>query len=311
MKKIIFLGVLAVLAACKSTISAENFSDADRVGIVMNYLASDGLKGRDSGSEGIEKAANFIVKSFKDNKIAPFYKSYLDTLTNFDIPAYNVVGFLEGNDADLKGEYILIGAHYDHIGIINAVSGDSIANGANDNATGTTTVLELARYFAKSKSNKRSLIFAFFSAEEKGLMGSQHLAAKMKKDKVNLYAMLNFEMTGVPMVDKDYLVYLTGYNKSNLAEVGNKYAKEKLIGFLPTAEKYNLFKRSDNYPFHEIFEVPSQTFSTFDFTNFDHYHMVGDEPALMNFQHMAQLVNKMIPVVQGIANSTDKEISYK
>ena len=184
MKKIIFLGVLAVLAACKSTISAENFSDADRVGIVMNYLASDGLKGRDSGSEGIEKAANFIVKSFKDNKIAPFYKSYLDTLTNFDIPAYNVVGFLEGNDADLKGEYILIGAHYDHIGIINAVSGDSIANGANDNATGTTTVLELARYFAKSKSNKRSLIFAFFSAEEKGLMGSQHLAAKMKKDKV-------------------------------------------------------------------------------------------------------------------------------
>ncbi|MBT8264419.1 MAG: M20/M25/M40 family metallo-hydrolase, partial [Muriicola sp.] len=201
--------------------------------------------------------------------------------------------------------------HYDHIGIVNAISGDSIANGANDNATGSTTVLEIARYFAKAKSNKRSLIFAFFSAEEKGLKGSQHLAAKMKDDKVNLYAMLNFEMTGVPMVEKDYLVYITGYNKSNLAEVGNKYAKENLIGFLPTAEKYNLFQRSDNYPFHELFEVPSQTFSTFDFTNFDHYHKVGDEPELMNFGHMAQLVNKMIPVVQGIANSPAKEISYK
>jgi hypothetical protein len=311
MKKFIFLGFLVVFIGCKSTISAENFSDADRVGTVMNYLASDALLGRDSGSEGIEKAANFIVQSFKDNKVSPFYESYLDTLTNYDKPSYNVVGFLEGNDPDLKDEYLLIGAHYDHIGIINAVSGDSIANGANDNATGTTTVLELARYFAKAKSNKRSLIFAFFSAEEKGLLGSVHLANKMKEDKVNLYAMLNYEMTGVPMVDKDYLVYVTGFNKSNMAEIGNKYAKENLIGFLPTAEKYNLFQRSDNYPFHEILEVPSQTFSTFDFTNFDHYHQVGDEPALMNFKHMAQLVNKMIPVVQGIANSEEKEISYK
>ncbi|NNE02630.1 MAG: M20/M25/M40 family metallo-hydrolase [Eudoraea sp.] len=311
MKKIIFLGLLGILAGCKSTISAENFSDAEKVGTIMNYLSSDELKGRDSGSEGIEMAANYIVNSFKDHRIAPFYESYLDTLSNYEKAAFNVVGFLEGNDEDLKKEYILIGAHYDHIGIVNAISGDSIANGANDNATGSTTVLEIARYFAKAKSNKRSLIFAFFSAEEKGLKGSQHLAAKMKEDKVNLYAMLNFEMTGVPMVEKDYLVYITGYNKSNLAEVGNKYAKENLIGFLPTAEKYNLFQRSDNYPFHELFEVPSQTFSTFDFTYFDHYHKVGDEPELMNFRHMAQLVNKMIPVVQGIANSPAKEISYK
>lgn len=311
MKKFIFLGLLGVLAACKSTMTAENFSDADKVGTIMNYLSSDDLKGRDSGSEGIEMAANYIVKSFKDHRIAPFYESYLDTLSNYEKPAYNVVGFLEGNDANLKKEYILIGAHYDHIGVVNAISGDSIANGANDNATGSTTVMEIARYFAKAKSNKRSLIFAFFSAEEKGLKGSQHLAAKMKEDKVNLYTMLNFEMTGVPMVEKDYLVYLTGYNKSNLAEVGNKYAKENLIGFLPTAEKYNLFMRSDNYPFHELFEIPSQTFSTFDFTNFEHYHKVGDEPALMNFEHMAQLVNKLIPVVQGIANSPEKEISYK
>ena len=119
----------------------------------------------------------------------------------------------------MKDEYILIGAHYDHIGIIDPENGDNIANGANDNASGTISVLELARYFGTHKTNKRSLIFALFSAEEKGLLGSKHLAKKLKEEDLNLYTMLNFEMTGVPMNQKDYTVYITGYEMSNLAEV--------------------------------------------------------------------------------------------
>ena len=105
-------------------------------------------------------------------------------------------------------------------------------------------------------------------------------------------------------------MYVTGYEKSNLAEVSNKYANEKLIGFLPTAKEMNLFKRSDNYPFHEEFKVPSQTYCTFDFTNFNHYHKVGDENKLMDFGHMATLVNKIIPVLEGVVNSPVKEIKY-
>jgi len=112
------------------------------------------------------------------------------------------------------------------------------------------------------------------------------------------------------MINKDHLLYLTGYKLSNLAEVSNAYAKEKLIGYLPKAKEFNLFKRSDNYPFHEIFKVPSQTYCTFDFTNFEHYHKVGDEVDLMDFEHMANVVNKMIPVVEGIANSPVQEIKY-
>lgn len=222
--------------------------------------------------------------------------------------AYNIVGVVEGNDPKLKNQFIIIGAHYDHIGLIKAVHGDEIANGANDNATGTSTVLELARYFGNAKTNKRSIIFALFSAEEKGLLGSKHLAKKLKDENLNLYVMLNFEMTGVPLVDKDYEMYLTGYENSNLAEVVNTYANEKFAGFLPKAKEFNLFQRSDNYPFHTEFNVPSQTFSTFDFTNFDHYHGVDDEAELMNFEHMAVLVNKVIPVIEGIANAGTKEI---
>ena len=288
-----------------------SFSNSTGVGEIISFLSSNGLKGRDSGSEGIAKAADFIEKVFLNNGVAPYFNSYRDTLSNFSEPAYNMVGFVEGSDPELKKEFLVVGAHYDHIGVIKAVAGDSIANGANDNASGTTTVLELARYFGNAKTNKRSIIFALFSAEEKGLLGSIHLAKKLKEENLNLYAMLNFEMVGVPLKEKDYFMYVTGYEASNLAEVSNNYAKENLIGFLPTAKEFDLFKRSDNYPFHTEFGVPSQTYCTFDFTNFDHYHKVGDEVSLMDFEHMAAVVNKTIPVLEGIANASSQELKYK
>lgn len=283
----------------------------ERIEEIMTYLSSDELKGRDSGSEGIDRAARYIEAIFRTNNIAPFFKTYRDTLSNFDKPAFNVVGYLEGADVKLKNEFIIIGAHYDHIGIVEAKDGDSIANGANDNASGTTTVLELARHFGNAKRNRRSIIFALFSAEEKGLLGSKHLAKKLKAQNLDLYTMLNFEMVGVPLVDKNYFMYVTGYEESNLAGVGNMYVGSNLIGYLPKAKEFNLFKRSDNYAFHEVFNVPSQTFSTFDFTNFDHYHQVGDEAELMDFDHMANVVKKSIPLIKSVSNSMTKMIKYK
>lgn len=292
----------------KSTKSNNTFTEAERIGEIMNYLASNDMKGREAGSEGIEMAATYIENYFKSYGVQPYFESYRDTLSNFKKPAYNIVGVVEGNDPELKDEFILIGAHYDHIGTIKPENGDAIANGANDNASGTTSVLEMARYFGTQKTNKRSLIFALFSAEEKGLLGSKHLAKKLKEWDLNLYTMLNFEMTGVPLQDKDYIMYITGYDMSNLAEVSNGYAKENLVGFLPTAKEFNLYQRSDNYPFHEEFGVPSHTFCTFDFTNFNHYHKVGDENSLMDFEHMATLVNKTIPVIENITNAPAQEI---
>ncbi len=294
----------------KTPKTIKGFTNSSNVREIMDFLASDDLEGRESGTEGIEKAAQFIEGFFKNNRIKPYFVSYRDTLLNFEKPSYNIVGIVEGSDSKLKNEFIVIGAHYDHIGIKSPVNGDAIANGANDNAAGSTTALELARYFGTTKSNKRSLVFALFSAEEKGLLGSKHLARKLKEHGFDLYAMLNFEMVGVPLVGKDYVVYASGYERSNLAQVCNKYAKGKLVGFLPTAKEFSLFTRSDNYPFHKEFGVPSHTFSTFDFTNFNHYHKVSDEVSLMDFDHMTSLINKFIPVVEGIANSSEQEIKY-
>lgn len=299
----VLLSMGFLLVSCGSRIPSSKKMDE-----VVTFLASDELKGRDTGSEGIEKAAVFLEDELKAYGVPPYFKSFRDTLTNMSTVAFNIVGVIQGTDPKLKDEYILLGAHYDHIGVVPPKEGDEIANGANDNASGTSTVLELARYFGKQKGSKRSLIFAFFSAEEKGLLGSKHLATALKDAGVNLYAMLNFEMTGVPMQGKDYMLYLTGYEKSNLAEVANTYAGANLVGFLPKAEEFNLFQRSDNYAFWEVFGVPSHTFSSFDFENYNFYHQPGDASALMDFEHMSEVVSRMIPVIQGIANSANAEI---
>ena len=280
----------------------------DNVAKTLSYLASDELEGRDSGSIGIEKAAVFLEGILKKNGIKPYFKTYRDTLSNYNKPSYNIVGYLEGNDPKLKNEFVIIGAHYDHIGRIAAVNGDDIANGANDNASGTTAVTEVAKYFAKFKNNKRSILFVFFSAEEKGLLGSKHLAAKLKTQKMNLYFMFNFEMIGVPMVDKGMDFYLTGFGRSTMASKMNEYAGDKFIGFSPVEMRYMLFRASDNYPFFTEFNVPAHTVSTFDFENFDFYHQPGDEFELMDTKHMTNVISKTIPVLEKMINTPNKEI---
>ena len=291
--------------------ATDAFSNPSEIAATMNLLASDELQGRETGSEGIEQAAVFLEGRLKDHGISPYFQSYRDTLSNSRDVAYNIVGVLEGSDPKLKKEFLVIGAHYDHIGVVPEKDGDGIANGANDNASGTATVLELARYFGSHGPPRRSIIFAFFSAEEKGLLGSKHLAGVLKEQGLDLYAMLNFEMTGGPLEDKGYLTYLTGFRRSNLAEVCNAYGGADLVGFLPAAGEYNLFERSDNYAFFEEFGVPAHTFSTFDFENYDYYHQPGDEVSRLDLDHMASLVNRMIPAIQGIANRAERQITAK
>ncbi|MDT0689226.1 M20/M25/M40 family metallo-hydrolase [Salegentibacter sp. F188] len=274
----------------------------------LRFLASDELQGRATGTEGIEKAATFIEEYFKEYDVAPYFENYRDRFEVEGKEAFNVVGFLEGNDQELKDEFIIIGAHYDHIGFGEAVENDSIANGANDNAAGTVAVMELARRFAEKENNARSLLFILFSGEELGLTGAKHIAQKLKAKNLDLYAVVNLEMIGVPMEEKDHLAYLTGYENSNYAEKFNEYVGEKVLGFLPQAKEYNLFQRSDNYPFFEEFNIPSQTISTFDFTNYDYYHHVSDEADNMDFQHMANLIEAIFPAISKMANTEEKEI---
>lgn len=286
----------------QSSIAVEN------VKLSLEYLASDELEGRNTGTKGIEKAAVFIEDFFKKNNVRPYFETYRDSFKLKDIVGYNIVGYIEGNDPILKNEFIILGAHYDHIGTAKEVNGDIIANGANDDASGTVAVMEWAKYFAKAKTNKRSMLFTLYAAEEMGLKGSGHLAKRLKNENLNLYTMINFEMIGVSRAKDEVMAYVTGYNTSNIAKKLNNYAASEIIGFFSKAKQFQLFKRSDNYPFYKEFKVPAHAISTFDFTNFDYYHHVDDEADKIDFEHMASFINKMIPAIEGMVNTPSKEI---
>jgi Zn-dependent M28 family amino/carboxypeptidase len=184
-----------------------------------------------------------------------------------------------------------------------------VYNGANDDASGTTTVAELVQYFAKNKS-KRSILFCFFSAEEAGLLGSRSLAAKLKAKNFNMYAMLNFEMVGVPM-KRDILAYVTGWHMSNMGDKINEYSGKKLVGYLDVEMKYQLFRRSDNYSFYKEFNKPAQTICTFDFENFDYYHKVEDDFEHMNIAAMTHFIQEVIPVADKMVNAPAGDIVMK
>lgn len=275
----------------------------------MEYLASDELEGRATGSEGIEKAAVFIENYFKKNNIKPYFETYRDTFKLGDIIGYNVVGMIEGNDPKLKDEFIILGGHYDHIGEGKEVNGDKIANGANDDASGTIAAMGFGKHFANSKTNKRSILITLYAAEEMGLKGSAHLAKRLKDNGLNAYTMINFEMIGVPRSEDKTMAYMSGYNRSNFAPILNKYAGEEVVGFFPKAKEFNLFFRSDNFPFYKEFNMPAHAISTFDFTNFEYYHHVDDEADKMDYNHMASFINKMIPGLEGMMNAPTKEVT--
>jgi len=315
MKRTLFLLVAISCSAlsCAQKSAVKNYKvDEKSVAATLKFLSSDELQGRDAGSKGLEQAAQYLEDVFVKNGVKPYFATYKDTLTNFEKTTYNVVGYLEGTDPKLKNEFVVFGAHYDHIGtLLDAAAGaDNIYNGANDDASGVTTVSELVNYFGKAKNNKRSILFCYFSGEEKGLLGSQSLATKLKAQNFNLYAMLNFEMVGVAM-NRDIMAYLTGYGMSTMGEKINEYAGKKLIGYLDVEMKYQLFRRSDNYSFYNEFQKPSQTICTFDFENFAYYHQVEDDFEHMDTKHMTAFIQEMVPVTDKMVNAPANDIVMK
>jgi Zn-dependent M28 family amino/carboxypeptidase len=313
MRKLLFLFPF-IFFGCKSNSPVANSEinykiKTEDVSSTLKYLSSDELEGRETGTMGIEKAAVYLEDFFRKNDVKPYFSSYRDTLSTFKTaPAYNIVGYLEGTDSKLKDEFVILSAHYDHIGLDKkGLNGDFINNGANDDASGVTAVAEMAKYFSKTKSNKRSILLVFFAGEEKGLLGSKHLAKKLNDKNFNLYTQLNIEMIGVPM-KRDFLAYITGFDKSNMATKVNEYTGKKTIGFLPKEAEYKLFYRSDNYPFFEAFKVPCQSICTFDFENFEFYHHVSDEFKVMDVSHITSFIQELLPAVTQMASSPTKEI---
>ena len=308
MKKISIIALLAsLLIGCKTeNICLDEVREAislEETKTILFTLASDDMKGRDSKSGGYAKAAGFVEDYFRKHNIQPFYPAYRDSLMTDSLWSYNVVGSIGKYDPNKKT--VLIGAHLDHIGI-KEQEGDSIYNGANDNATGSTAVLQIARFLSQ-KEWKQNVVVALFADEEKGLKGAYHLAERMKKEQVDLAYMVNFEMLGITLTTGANQVYMTGYNLSDMAEKMNAFSPN-FVQFLPQAKEYNLFRRSDNYAFYEAFGVPAQTLSTFDFKNYGHYHKAGDEAEKMEVDNMNTVIGT---AAYTIAKLLDEEVNIE
>ena len=252
---------------------------------ILYTLAADSMTGRDTESGGYYKAADFVTQFLNKNSIQPFYPSYRDSLVTAGLLSFNIVGQLGEFNPEKKT--VLIGAHLDHMGL-SGKEGDTLYNGANDNATGSTAVLQIGKFLAQYKLEQNILI-ALFADEEKGLKGAQHLAQRFQNEGLDIAYMVNFEMIGKTLTSGPNQVYITGFNRSNMAEEMNAISPN-FVQFLPQAKEFNLFQRSDNYSFYKTLQIPAQTLSSFDFQNYDFYHKAEDEAEKMDVENMNQII---------------------
>jgi Zn-dependent M28 family amino/carboxypeptidase len=306
MKLVKLLLALVILSSCSTKTTTldevQKFIQLEETRDILFTLASDEMKGRESSNGGYQMATDFVTNFFDENGIEPFYPEYRDSLQTKEVWSYNLVGRV--GTFDNEKPTILIGAHLDHIGINEENQEDPIFNGANDNASGSTAVLQIAKFLATKKWNQNILV-ALFADEEKGLRGAAHLAERLKQEGVNLSYMVNFEMLGAILTTGENQVYMTGYNLSNMPQKMNVYAP-KFVQFLPEAKQYNLFKRSDNYSFYKIHNIPAQTLSTFDFKNYDYYHKAGVEAEKLDITNMNQVISTSTYV---LAKMLEEEVS--
>jgi len=256
----------------------------------LKTLSSDEMEGRKAGTEGYLKAVTYIKAVLKSQQIQPFFNgSYTDSVYVGNQYAPNVIGIIPGS----SDEFIVLGAHLDHIG----TEANRIFNGANDNATGVVTLIQIAKHLKQQLTNqKKTIIIVFFTAEELGLWGSKFFAEHLHRNQLAPEYMLNFEMLGQPISrKKKRKVYLLGKRYTNLDEELEKLYSEPFIETLRKDWMSNVFKRSDNYSFHNTFpDCPSLTFITFNGnTNYRHYHKHTDTYKQLDVEHLHELIKKL------------------
>ncbi|MFD2788008.1 M20/M25/M40 family metallo-hydrolase [Hymenobacter rubripertinctus] len=210
----------------------------------------------------------------------------------------NVVGMLPGQDAERAKEHVIFSGHYDHLGMLPAVAGDSIANGADDDASGTTAVVALAEYFKKQNDNARPLIFVAFAAEEIGGYGARHFSRQL--DAKQVVAMFNIEMIGKQAKFGPNTAFITGFDKSDFGTLLQANAKGTIFHF--EADPYpdqNLFYRSDNATLARL-GVPAHTISTDQIPTDKRYHSVDDEVESLDLANMTAVITAIGRSAAGI-----------
>jgi hypothetical protein len=214
----------------------------------------------------------------------------------------NVVGVLEGKTK--PDEIVVFSGHYDHLGNQQSkMNGDSIANGADDDASGTTAVIALARYFKKLKSNNRTLIFVALTAEEIGGFGSQYFSKQLDADKV--VAMFNIEMIGKPSKWGKNHAFITGYERSDFGVILQKNLAGTSFEIHPDPyPEQNLFYRSDNATLARL-GVPAHSISTDQIPSDKLYHSVDDEFESLDMDNLTRTIKAIALSSKSIVDGSD------
>ena len=305
-----------VLPFCLFSLLPLSAQSQDDMRQVVEYLASQELGGRYPATIGDTLASEFIVGKLRSLKLKPVVKAkkekgfYHDFTYGKEVErtTHNIMAVLPGKDKRLKNEYIVVGSHYDHLGLGGKNSGSrrpdtlGVHPGADDNASGDAVVLELAKYFKKVRA-KRSIIFAFFGAEEQGLVGSKAFLEWMKqhddqrinlpKDKSGIVAMVNLDMVG-RMRDQAMSVSGTG-TSTTFKALAERVAAETQLNISCTPDGYG---PSDQASFVAA-DIPVLFLTT---GGHMEYHTPDDVPSTLNYDGMQQTLEFSRELIMQIAD---------
>ncbi|MFN0097937.1 MAG: M20/M25/M40 family metallo-hydrolase [Gemmatimonadaceae bacterium] len=331
------LTALAVMALCAVAVDghAQRATTPDEARRLLSIIAHDSLEGRLTGTPGAMRAARVIAAQMQRIGLEPagdqqFFQSVpiyagaprmaggpsrpmlAASKEMYDtIPvaqrreAVNVVGILRGSDPVLRDEYVIVGAHYDHLGVnpARAVDGDSIFNGADDDASGVIAMLETARQLKDQGAPKRSVIFVAFTGEENGMTGTNHFIRNPVRPLAQVVADVQIEMIGRPdsLAGGPGKGWLTGYERSTM---GAMLAAAGVAVIQDPRPAQNFFSRSDNFPF-ALQGIPAHTISSFG--GHSDYHGVNDEVETMDFPHFAAVINATAKAVRVVADGARPE----
>lgn len=322
----VFAATLVLVSAAQAQRAGRDSSTAERVTRLLGVLADDSMEGRDTGSRGGAAAARYIAEQLERAGLQPAGDSgwfqrvpiAYQTVTNpqngqtrrvmrvqpsFEardtfpaadrVSAVNVVGVLAGSDPTLRDQAIVVDAHYDHIGVAGAgrcvaVGADSICNGADDDASGTVAVIEVARMLAGDPQRpKRTIVFLLVTGEERGTLGSRWYLDHPVVPIAATAANLEIEMIGRPdsLAGGAGKAWLTGYERSTMGQM----LRDSGIALVadPRPDQ-NFFQRSDNIIF-AYQGVPAHTISSFNLHT--DYHRPSDEARFADPAHMAAVIN--------------------
>lgn len=290
----------------------------------IHFLAHDLLEGREAGTRGGYVAAEYISSCLKTMGIAPLAETYAQPFEAYAVERQkrgrfqvhpdsikkikqgvhrklslqNIIGKIEGKKAD---EYVIVGAHYDHLGVDPILNGDRIYNGADDNASGVSAVLQIARAFlASGKQPERTVIFAFWDGEEKGLLGSRYFTSTFPAlDKVKAY--LNFDMIGRNNKEANptHVVYFYTEAYPVFAEWSKKDIQKYNLHLSPVYRPWDRpVSGSDNASF-ALSDIPIIWYHT---DGHPDYHMPSDHTEKLNWDKIVDITKASFLNVWNLAN---------